>query len=73
MTPATKILLATLLAVGLMPLAAAHQCEEGVYSVDPRHGLTLICNLLVCIHVPHTCLGSVNGLLADPAGLPLLP
>ena len=68
-----KVLLATMLALALMPLAAAHSCQPGVWSVDPNHAPPVICNLLVCWGPPHACRGDVPPLLGDPAGLPLLP
>ena len=71
-----KLLLATLLAVGLMPLAEAHECQPRVYSVDPSHRIPVLCNLLVCVYVPHACMGSIQDVrLADPAATaaPLLP
>lgn len=50
-----KLLLALVVVAGLSPLADAHTCQPGVYSVDPNHGPALICNLAVCIRMPHVC------------------
>ena len=76
LSTSTKVLLAAVVVAGLLPLAEAHTCQPGVYSVDPAHRIILICNLLVCWGPPHTCVPRIaDGLLADPLAplAPLLP
>lgn len=81
MTRATllKTGLALLFAVGLTPLAAAHECQPGVYSVDPGHRIPVLCNLLVCVYASHVCFPppasdfAAPELVAGAAGALVLP
>lgn len=67
-----KILFAAAVALGLAPLADAHTCQPGVYSVDPNHQMIIICNLLICWGPPHTCVPRMAD-LGDALGNALLP
>lgn len=73
LTHLPKLLLAASLALGLLPLAAAHACEQGITSVDRNHQIPLVRNLVVCIQAPHVCSGGIEDVLGGPRATPVLP
>lgn len=68
MTRATllKTGLALLFAVGLSPLADAHTCQPGVYSVDPAHRVPVYCDMFLCIYAQHVCYPPITADVAAP-------
>jgi hypothetical protein len=65
-----KVGLAFLLAVGLLPLAMAHECQPGETSVDPSHRVVVHCEPFGCVVMDHVCVGFVEAARADAALLP---
>ena len=62
-----KVGLAVFFVLAMSPLGQAHECQPGVYSVDPNHRV-YICNDFACVVSRHVC---VPRLEADTAGVTL--